>query len=648
MSQIPNKYADSDKGAQIPGKSGTHAGLASYCMTRVLNGRLNRDNKHGVIWKEYTRLWRGFHTEKDKNSDSERSKLIAPALQQAVEMTVAEMEEAVFSRTAWFDLNDDINDNEKDDALVSRDLLIEDFEMDAVPDAISKVFLLGAIYGTGIAKLNVVKSENKRMGKGGKVTSTPRVKVTVEALRPDEFVIDPSALNTDEGEFCAHEMIRPLHGIQAKQKAGVYKGPLVREWSGQRVDADGTQRHSTTASQDNAVLITEYYGQVPSRFIPEATAINGMVEAIVTIANESTVLKAVESPFTMKDRPIVAYQHDTVPGEFWGRGVCEKGYNPQKALDAELRARIDALALLTAPMMGADITRLPRNGDLRVRPGKTVFTRGRPSEILEPLSFGNPAILAHTFQQTGDLERMVQMGTGAMDSATPVGVNSRNETASGMSQLQAGFIKRSKRTMQNLERQFLDPLIKKAQWRYVQFAPARYPKDTRFTVNATMGIMAKEVENSQLINMLGFVPPDSAAHPILIKAIFDNSASANKRELSDAVAEMTKPPSPEAQQRQQQLEQLQLQLQIATVEKEKAEAEKEKALAIKAQADTGLIIAKTQHEYIVSELEDDKVEIMAANAVTGAEKARVGREATNVSREKNQIDREKNNKPTSS
>ena len=63
--------------------------------------------------------------------------------------------------------------------------------------------------------------------------------------------------------------------------------------------------------------------------------------------------------------------------------MCEKGYNPQKALDAEVRARIDALALLSAPMMGADITKLPRNADMRVRPGKTIFTRGRPSEIFE-------------------------------------------------------------------------------------------------------------------------------------------------------------------------------------------------------------------------------------------------------------------------
>jgi len=465
----------------------------------------------------------------------------------------------------------------------------------------------------------------------GKEQATPRVSVTAECIRPDEFVIDPSALTVDEAFFVAHEMIKPLHGIKEKQRSGIYRNVPLKPWSGTKSDTDGTGAKATVDSQDGGVLITEYFGKVPASMIPKSTG-SGMIEAIVTIANENVLLRAVESPFTMKDRPIVAYQHDTVPGEFWGRGVCEKGYNPQKALDAELRARIDTLALTTAPMMGADLTRLPRNPDMRVRPGKTIFTRGRPSEIYEPISFGNPAILAHTFQQSGDLERMVQMGTGAMDSATPVGVNARNETASGISQLQAGFIKRSKRTMQNLERQFLDPLIRRSLWRYMQFDPGRYPVDMKFVVNATMGIMAKEVENAQLINMMGFVPPDSPAHSVLVQAIFDNSASANKKELKEAIAAMNAPPSPEDQQRTAQMQELEMKMAVAQAEEAAAKAKKEAALASQAEANTQLLLEKARHERIEADLEDDLVEIQAANAVTGAEKVRAQDRQTDVAR----------------
>ena len=81
------------------------------------------------------------------------------------------------------------------------------------------------------------------------------------------------------------------------------------------------------------------------------------VEAIVVIANGGTLLKAEKNPYMMQDRPVVAFPWDIVPSRFWGRGVCEKGYNSQKALDAELRARIDALALTVHPMMAMDATR---------------------------------------------------------------------------------------------------------------------------------------------------------------------------------------------------------------------------------------------------------------------------------------------------
>ena len=69
----------------------------------------------------------------------------------------------------------------------------------------------------------------------------------------------------------------------------------------------------------------------------------------------------------------MAFPWDVVPVRFWGRGVCEKGYNSQKALDAEIRARIDALALTVHPMMAMDASRMPRGLSQRLRPGKIIL-----------------------------------------------------------------------------------------------------------------------------------------------------------------------------------------------------------------------------------------------------------------------------------
>ena len=113
-----------------------------------------------------------------------------------------------------------------------------------------------------------------------------------------------------------------------------------------------------------------------------------LLEIIVVIGNGEHLLKAEESPYLMKDRPIVASQYDTVPGRFWGRGVCEKGWNTQAAIDAQIRSHMDSLALTTVPMMGMDATRMPRGFKFSVAPGRNILTNGNPNEILAPFKFG--------------------------------------------------------------------------------------------------------------------------------------------------------------------------------------------------------------------------------------------------------------------
>src|SRR5690606_20606782 len=100
---------------------------------------------------------------------------------------------------------------------------------------------------------------------------------------------------------------------------------------------------------------------------------------------------------------------------------------------------------------------------------------------------------------------------------------------------------------------------------------ARYPTDYKFKVRAAMGIMAREVENSQLVSMLGYTPPESPAHGIILKALFDNTASADKKELKAAIEAMLAPPSEEQQAIQAQMQQIQLRM--AEAEAARAEAE---------------------------------------------------------------------------
>ena len=90
-----------------------YKGLAGWLGTRLDEWRNHRDSNYLDKWDEYYRLWRGIWQSGDKTRQSEKSRLIAPALQQAVESSVAEIEEATFGRGKWFDINALYVDNRK-------------------------------------------------------------------------------------------------------------------------------------------------------------------------------------------------------------------------------------------------------------------------------------------------------------------------------------------------------------------------------------------------------------------------------------------------------------------------------------------------------------------------------------------------------
>jgi len=574
-------------------KETKYQALASWLNYRLDSWRTHRDTNYVQKWDEYYRLWRGIWVESDRTRGSEKSRIISPALQQAVESSVAELEEATFGRGKWFDLQDDMLDQQPQDAEYVRNLLQEDLEKTGVKDAVCEVFLNSAIYGTGIGKI-VVEQNLERAPAAVPVAGTtattreiveyPSIDVKVEPISPKEFLIDPSANSINEALGVAHEVIKPRYHVIEGIQSGIYRDvPLDGDYSTVKM---GYEPESRQADESDSVKITEYWGKVPKRFLKaskdkddfEYTKKDVLVEAVVTIVNDEYILRVEENAFMMEDRPFISYQHDIVPNKFWGRGVCEKGYNPQKALDAEMRARIDSLALTTTPMMAADATRLPRGVKFEVRPGKTILTNGSPREAIMPLDMGTTD--PSTFNQVASLQNMVQMGTGSADAAA-----GNRETASGMSMMQSAAIKRQKRTLMNFQNTFLIPMINKSMWRKIQFDVDRYPvNDYKFIPYSTMGIMAKELEMQQMVQMLQAIPKDSPAFNVILLALFQNSSIHNRDQIVQSLLQGNQP-NPQAKELEVIGMDLQIQKAQADIQKTLAEAEEEKAKAIKWQAE---------------------------------------------------------------
>ena len=594
--------------------------VEDWVMEQCNSWRDHFDNNYQDKFEEYNRLWRGQFSAEDKTRDSERSQIISPALQQAVESSVAEIEEATFGRGRFFDIKDDLRDGEPQDVVFLREQLYRDFQQNKARKGVAECLINAAVYGTGVAE--IVLQEEKEMKPASQpimegqmqavgVNIADRTVCKLRPILPQNFLIDPVATSIEEAIGVAVDEFVPYHQVELLQESGVYKDvDITLAYNDTDLDPDP----ELIDQPDNKVRLTKYYGLVPKYLVEDEEDFEieeedgHYIEGIIVIANGGTLLKVERNPYMMGDRPVVAFPWDIVPGRFWGRGVCEKGYNSQKALDAELRARIDALALTVHPMMAMDATRLPRGAKPEVRPGKILLTNGDPREVLQPFNFGQVSQI--TFAQADQLQKMVQTATGAIDSAGIPGSINGEATAAGISMSLGAIIKRHKRTLINFQESFLIPFVTKVAHRYMQFEPEIYPvNDYKFEVVSSLGIIAREYEVTQLVQLLQTMGSDSPLYPVLIQSIIDNMNISNREQLIQVIQQASQP-NPQAQEAAQAAQQVQLGLTQAQSNALNGQAAESTARAEKIAQET---------KAIPVELENDRIKAIATNLKAGNE-----------------------------
>ena len=593
--------------------------LVQFVVEHTDKWREYRDQNFQEDWLRYERIFRGKWAEEDKTRQSERSRVISPATQQAVETRHAEIMEAIFGQGEFFDIRDDLADKQPADVEMIKRQLYEDFSKDKVRKTVDSIVLMGEIYGFGIGEM-VVGSEKvyqpmqrplappMQVGAGQQmvqmaygVGEKERVFVKLNPVNPKNFLWDPNGTEIDDCMGVAIERYISSHKVAQRIKSGDYKNVEIGTlWKDDSLEA--TQEDANF--QTDKVLTLTYYGLVPREYLqseeveelfPEEAETaelssdledyEDMVEAIVIIGNGSILLKAVESPYMMKDRPVLSYQADTVPNRLPGRGTVEKGLNMQLAIDGSMRGHLDGLALTMHPMIAMDATRLPRGAKFEVKPGKAFMTNGNPNEILFPFKFGQSDGAA--MQTSKEFERMLLMATATIDSNGMVDKVSRD--AGGLDMATATLIKKYKRTLVNFQEDFLIPFVNKAAWRYMQFDPERYPSvDVTFCPTGTLGIIAREYELQRLTFMMQTLGRDSPLTPILMKLFVESTSLQGKGAVILELEKMSQP-NPEQQQMAQQAAQLDMAQKQAEVQKTQAEAQK---IAVEAQLEPEVVKAK--------------------------------------------------------
>jgi hypothetical protein len=604
--------------------------LVAFIIDHCDRWKEHRDNNYQAKWDEYERLYYGVWSDEDKTRDSERSRLVSPAIRQAVENKTSEIIEATTGRGEFFELEDDTIDQvEMDVEMVSRQLH-EDLKKDKVDKVWAEVNRNAEVFGLGVAEIQIKSTMELQpamqpmpggAGSAIGVMEAERVSVPVKSVHPRNFVWDPNSETVDDSLGVAVEEYTSLFKVVKGIEDGIYrKVNIGPEFS----DVDLIPNQLDSLYQEDKVRVLRYYGLVPREYLEQLENEGGevadlfpedssadqyadMVEAVVVIANNQYLLKAEANPYMMKDRPIVTYVPEKVSGRLVGMGTVQKGYNMQKAIDAQLRSHLDSLALTTAPMMAADATRLPRGVSYKVQPGKTLLTNGNPNEILFPFKFGSTD--AGNISTAKEFETMLLQATGTLDSqAMTRSVAQGDAGGASMSLAMSSIIKKNKQALMNFQDDFLIPLIKKVAYRYMQFDPERYPsRDFRFTAASTLGMIAREYEQQQFIGLLQTLGPTSPVLPLILKGIIKGSSLSNKEELSAALDQMSQP-NPEAQ----AMQQAQMQAQIQLVQ---AQINELNARAAESQADAQQSMAKAQKTMVEAQLMPEELRTKVIQSV---------------------------------
>src|SRR5690606_950399 len=217
-----------------------------------------------------------------------------------------------------------------------------------------------------------------------------------------------------------------------------------------------------------------------------------------------------------------------------------------------------------------------------------------------------------------------------LDSIMSLRAGVRDETATGSAMSAAGFIKRSKRTMRNIEA-FLNTLMRRIVHVKMKFDSERYPTDFKFQVKGTLGMMAREMEQQHLTQLLHNLGGDSPYAGLLLQAIVQHSSIPNREAIVKAIeAQSTRKPKPEEEAARR-----------ATLLLPVAEFEKTQAETAKLVSEAGLKEAQTVTE--MAEAADVPVQsqIKVVEVANDLEETRNQVRQLDLLEEKNDIERQK-------
>jgi len=155
------------------------------------------------------------------------------------------------------------------------------------------------------------------------------------------------------------------------------------------------------------------------------------------------------------------------------------------------------------------------------------------------------------------------------------------------------------------------PLVEAIAFRHMQFDPDRYPmKDFKFVPVSSIGMVAREYEQQQMVGLMQTLGPTSPIVPLLLKGIVQSSSLTNRDELVTQMDQLSQP-DPKQVELQNAAQEANLRLVQAQAIELEARSQESQANAVESQAKAQKVMVEA--ELMPREVEAKIIQGLSAN-----------------------------------
>ena len=389
-------------------------------------------------------------------------------------------------------------------------------------------------FPSAIIKGPNIRFVNRLQWTGETLEPVSKAIYTFQRVNPIHFYPSPNSTNTQDGAYLIHEVfyshaeltqVKKLQGVLAAAVEALLThypdGTQGIDFSSATVAMDGVQGTDVSAAApDHTYRVLSYYGTMSGRMLADSGVMANIntdeVYEVELWTCGGFLLRAYLSPHPLGARPFHSASYNKVPGSFWGISLPATIREPQRILNATVRAMVRNMAYSSGPIGEYDADRLQGEVDIAsIEPYRMYATRQDRMSI----AASQPAIRFQEVPNTApQLLRVYEYFTKVADEmsgipayamGTPT-ANGAGRTLGGLSLLMGNAAKGIKAIISSIDRNVIEPVVRDLYHLVVMSSDdASIKADVTVVARGSTGVLQRELTRSSIVEVLTMITPYS-------------------------------------------------------------------------------------------------------------------------------------------